>query len=392
MTASLVFPLVGRVSNQPFLCGEENRNAEKINRSFNYSLFEIPDQDSFPIQLILSFFPESDRRILEIIIQWNKPENNIDNNSKAKLWNLRNPKIESLKIEFPRTWGRVENSNKDYLIEPDNSTIIWNKVEFPYPEERCIFQVQFENSIEPHESSVSGQVKVRFQGTLSGLDDAELFFPTGKKHDKSLTKITSIDSERGRNKLIINTEVNTDFILSLSSLRYQYSKNFPELSKLNNNSNTFSSLKFSKVSPNYETVILLSNVISENDFYIKQIIETKPVTNPRTNFINRVWSILGRWYEGVYPIDFQIDIEGEEIDDSELNDFPGKTEAKLTVKGTYSNAEMENQIENIWEQLKLLIDDTLTPLSEQGLKKEQVCLPPSYIKDAISMNAEIQED
>lgn len=391
-----IIPLVGRVSNQPFLCGEENRNAEKINRSFNYSLFEIPNRDSFPIQLILSFFPESDRRILEIIIQWNKPENNIDNNSKAKLWNLRNPKIESLKIEFPRTWGRVENSNKDHLIEPDNSTIIWNKVEFRdrggNNEDRSIFQVQFENSIEPQESSVSGQVKVGFQGTLSGLDDTELFFPTGKKHDKSLTKIRNIDSKRGRNKLIINTEVNTDFNLSLSSLRYQYSKNFPELSKKNNNSNTLTSLKFPNVSPNYETVILLSNVISENEFYIKQIIETKPVTNPRTNFINRVWSILGRWYEGVYPIDFQIDIEGEEIDDSELNEFPGKTEAKLTVKGTYSNAEMENKIENIWEQLKLLIDDTLTQISEQGLKKEQVSLPPSYIKDAISMNAEIQED
>ena len=386
-----IIPLVDRVSNQPFLSwGEEDRNAEKINFFFNYNLFDIPDRDSFPIQLILSFFPESDRRILEIIVQWNKPEIKINDNGKAKLWNLRNPKIESLKIQFPRTWGRVENSNQEYLIEPDNSTIIWNKFEFLYQEERCIFQVQFENAIEPQESSISGQVKVGFQGTLSGLEDAELFFPTGKKHNKYLTKTRDIDGKRGRNKLIINTEVNTNFILSLSSLRYQYSKNFPELSKINNNFNTFTSLKFSNVSPNYETIILLSNVISENDFYIKQIIETKPVTNPRTNFVSRVWSILGRWYEGVYPIDFQINIEGEEIDNFELNDFPGKTEAKLTVKGTYSNAEMENKIENIWEQLKLLIDDTLTPLSQQGLNKEQVSLPHSSIKDAISMNAEIE--
>ncbi len=69
-------------------------------------------------------------------------------------------------------------------------------------------------------------MKVVFQGTMSGLNDAELFFPTGKKHDKSLTKIRSIDGKRGRNKLIINTKVNTNFILSLSSLRYQYYKNF----------------------------------------------------------------------------------------------------------------------------------------------------------------------
>ncbi len=99
---------------------------------------------------------------------------------------------------------------------------------------------------------------------------------------------------------------------------------------------------------------------------------------------------MGRWYEGVYPIDFQINIEGEEIDNSELNDFPGKTEAKLTVKGTYSNAEMENKIENIWEQLKLLIYETLTQLSEQRLNKEQVSLPHSSSEDAISMNAEIE--
>lgn len=389
-----IIPLIDRVKNQPFLNGEDNRNAEKINRFFDYNLFEIPDKDYFPIQLILSFVPESDRRVLEIIVQWNKSEKNIDDNGKAKLWNFKNPKIEYLKIQFPRTWGRVENSNSDYLIDSYNSTITSKKIEFRDQNgnhnDQSTFQVKFENSIEPQESTINGQVKVEFEGTLSGLDHAELFFPTGAKHNKSLTKVRNIDRGRGKNKLVVKTEVNIDFDLSLSSLRYQYSKEFPESSTINSSSNSYSISR--NVPPNYETVILLSNAISENEFYIKQIIENKPTENPRNNFINRVWSISGRWYEGVYPVNFQIDLKGVEIDDYTLDSFPGTTEAKLTVKGTYSNAEMETKIENIWNQLKLLIEEALTSVYEQGLKKEQISLPASSVKDTISMNAEVEED
>ncbi len=382
-----IIPLIGRVDNLPFLDGDETKNAEKINRFFDYSLFETPKRDSFPIQLILSFFPESDRKILEIIVQWNKLKININNYSKIESENLKNPIVESFTMQFPRTWGRVKDSSKEYSINLDNSTITWNKVKFPEQDERCVFKVQFENSIEPHESSVTGEVKVKFQGTISGLDGAELFFPTGKKHNRSLT----INNERGKNKLIIQTEVNTIFYLSLSSLRYQYSKNYPELSQINSNSNFSDSLRYLNVSPDYEAIILLSNSISENDFQIKQIVEKKPAINAKNDSINRVWSIVGRWYEGVYTIDFQIDLKGEEIDDRNLSNFPGTTEAKLTVKGAFSNEEMESKIENIWEQLKFLIDDNLMSLSEQFSQQAQVSLPPSSINDSISMDAKIQD-
>ena len=62
--------------------------------------------------------------------------------------------------------------------------------------------------------------------------------------------------------------------------------------------------EFPEVIPNDDTVIRLTNVLSEQGYYIKRIIENPRRSGPRANLIRRYWDIAGRHYSGVYPIDF----------------------------------------------------------------------------------------
>jgi len=104
--------------------------------------------------------------------------------------------------------------------------------------------------------------------------------------------------------------------------------------------------------------------MSEQGFYVKRVIENPPRTGERANLINRYWDIAGRRYLGVYPIDYHLILAGEEVYSSEIKAQPGTTKTTLTVQGSYTNPNMEAQIENVWEQLNHLFKQTLQNLQQ----------------------------
>ncbi|MDJ0729257.1 MAG: hypothetical protein QNJ33_04615 [Crocosphaera sp.] len=361
--SSTIISLIDSIASQPLLNGSEERNGHKKNVCLTYSLQDIPDEQNLPIQLVLSFIPETDQRGLEIGIQWIKPETTENyKNNKTQLGNLKISQIELLEITFPVIWGRVENYNfgNDVVLNEDDQTIAWRKIQIQQEQERersLTFQVQFENQINflNIDSYIRGKVKVIFEKTLSGLEDIEFYFPTGKSNKRAVD----------RNRLIIQTEVEADFELSLANLRYQHTKRLPEEDKTVANRQI--PLNFPGVSPTHKTIMLLTDVMSSQDqgFYVKKIIENESKRDPVAQIINRSWTIEGRWYEGVYPIDFQIDLSGHEETERNPKKFNRVTDVKLNVTGTYSNQEMEQKIASVWEQLKALIKETLEQLSPQ---------------------------
>lgn len=153
-------------------------------------------------------------------------------------------------------------------------------------------------------------------------------------------------------------------------------------------------LDFLGISPTYNTIALLTDAMSstEQGFYVKQVIENQPTINAAANILNRSWVIFGRWYEGVYPIDFQVDLSGHEEMEYQLQEASRITRVRLTVKGTYSNPEMEQQIERIWEKLAVLIEEIFQQLSEQEENWETKALPPSLEQSSIPMTAFVEED
>ena len=133
------------------------------------------------------------------------------------------------------------------------------------------------------------------RGALSGADKVRLYSSLGKRRD----------DWRGA---AVRTRIEADFKLSLASIRYQDVRIVPEREARqdDNNAGQF------RVIPNDETVIELTNALSEN-YYIKRVIEHPPQSGGSADHVQRYWDIAGRRYEGVYPIDFQMVLTGEEI-------------------------------------------------------------------------------
>ncbi|MEH2284456.1 MAG: hypothetical protein V7K90_24565 [Nostoc sp.] len=374
-----VIRLVDHVNEQPLLSGVDERNAHKKHICLSYYLLEKGDSTFFPIQLVLSFLLTTDQRGLEMAIQWKPPQ--ASDNYKGQLPKLQISKIELLELKFPVSWGRVENINlrDNASILEDRQTISWRKVQIETETEadkecRCTFQVKFENRIDPldNDSVLTGNVKVIFQKTLSGLEDIQLYFPTGKPQQ-------SFDKK----KSIIQTEVEANFELTLANVRYQHTRILPEDDK--SALNRQRTLDFLGISPTYNTIALLTDAMSstEQGFYVKQVIENQPTINAAANVLNRSWVIFGRWYEGVYPIDFQVDLSGHEEMEYQLQEASRITRVRLTVKGTYSNPEMEQQIERIWEKLATLIEETFQQLSEEEEDWKTKALSPSLEESSI---------
>jgi len=98
--------------------------------------------------------------------------------------------------------------------------------------------------------------------------------------------------------------------------------------------------------PDHRTVAELTNAISADNYYVKSVVEHPPYRDDgRPNVVNRVWDIAGRRYDGVFPVNFDINLRGEEVGQGTSNTFSGRTAAQVTVKGAYAKravAEKEN--------------------------------------------------
>lgn len=380
-TNGVLIPLINQVQKQPYLNGEDKRNSNKEHISNTYSLVKNPSIEDFPIQLVLCFLSESDQRGIEIRVQkyYSKPTDN------DKFNRLNIKKIGLLELKFPVNWGKFINSSDSNCVNvnQENQKIRWEQVlvedhndQFSYHS----FKVKFENRISPLESSIHGKVKVIFNSTFSGLENVSIYFPTGNKPDSH----RALEREQ-----TVEAELDIDFEMSLSTLRYQHTKKIPDDTKSIKRSEDFT---FQGVSPNYKTIILITNEISEQGFYVKQVIEN-PSTTEAMNNINLVkqrWTIFGRWYDGVFPIDFQLYLNGQETDKLDAKSLVDYTTVTLTVTGNYSNQEMETLIENQSETLNDIIRETLEEIAEETLSYQQEYLPPS--SDEFSIDAEIIED
>ena len=113
------------------------------------------------------------------------------------------------------------------------------------------------------------------------------------------------------------------------------------------------------VIPDEETVIALTNAMSEEGYYVKHVIENPPRSGRRANEIQRYWDIAGRRYEGVYPIDFNIILTGEEFHSGGVRPDSGSTKVRIVVKGAYTDDEMDTRINDEHKRLRDLTSDTL---------------------------------
>ena len=203
--------------------------------------------------------------------------------------------IELIQLRYPVSWGNVERASHRAIqsgaAEDNGGPEALRRVEWrqllPNEQQRRARQlklmIRFEGKI-CSEDLLSGRLEATMKGALSGLDKLRLYSSLGRRRDDW-------------NGAAVRTRIEADFKLSLRSIRYQDVLIVRErqASEEENNAVPF------KVIPNDETVIELTNALSE-DYYVKRVIEHPPRSGGSADHVQRYWNIAERRYDGVYPI------------------------------------------------------------------------------------------
>lgn len=367
----LVIPLKGMTAGYPVFHQEGQRASSFFRAEYVYHLTPDREPGNVPLWVTPAVAPRSDRRTLELQIQWGEigePES---------LLTLE--KIESFKVRVPVAWGNIEAASPPVMVGPLESqeedqilrAIEWAQL-MPREEEasgrRLELVVQFEEQISG-DSTIYGRIDAVFEKAVSGIRGVRFFGPLGSRRS-----YTSADG--------VKTHVVLDFELSLASTRYQDIRLVPDR-KIPEDVTRNESEEYPGVVPGDETVIALTNALSDEGYYIKRIIENPPRSGTRANLVRRYWDIAGRRYDGVYPIDFHIILTGEEIHRGGIRAHSGTTKTRLTVQGSFANTDMLERVEQAWERLHDLTGETLrSPLCSGQPRPGQADPGDEWLKSA----------
>jgi hypothetical protein len=336
------------------------------NPTVNYLLQDGRKPKTIPLWIVPSMVPSSDQRTLEIDLHW------------TPLRDSNGPAIElfdRIQLSVPAAWGNMESASPGNAATTaptpgENFRVIeWQQVPPIDPDQYVQLQprrsrslkIRFEKRIPP-QSALSGRIEATFEGTLSGVTGIGLYLPGGRHAERQLTPSAK-------------TRVAVDFTVNLSAVRYQDDRVVPDENN-RDDENRSRLTEFAGVVPGSSVIMMLTNAISKDDYYVKSVIEQAPFRDDsRANVLNRVWDISGRFYTGVFPIDFDIHIRGEEIQGMS-GASAGKTAVQVIVKGSYAtggnaDGKLQESIEKKWDDLhgrvvKVFNDSVTMAYAEAG--------------------------
>lgn len=321
----------------------------------DYKLRTEPEIASGPMWITPSIVPESGRHGLELDVQWVEFGPDEDRPLSLRV-------IESLRLEFPVSWGEIHDWRfRDHVSAHPRATIgllgggrRFIELKRLAPAEQgnngvqathLTLSIHFSKQVDPKDE-ISGRVIAEMRGTLSGVRGVVLFNSLGGQ--RSLGKPASV-----------KTRIDLSFRLSLANIRYQDLRVEPAREAEDNDRDSHAD-RF-PVIPDDEAVIRLTNAMSEEDYYVKHVIENPPRSGRRANELQRYWDIKGRKYIGVYPIDFHVILTGEEVHDGGIRPDRGSTQARIVVKGAFTDADMERTVHEEYERLRDLTEAALGP-------------------------------
>lgn len=330
------------VADQSSLCGPAGHGDSRWQPEFKYDISPPEDGWKLPLWVVPNIAPELDRHVLELYVQWSTraPEGT------DKGVPLRS--IATLEIDVPAHWGEVEyvtSLDGDVTIGPpvpDEAggvglrKVTWRKVPFDAAGDRgsARLAIRFSDRIDL-DHVLRGRIEALFAGAVSGLTRVDLYRTDGAP--------AHLDGSR---KLV--TVVDVGLSLSLKGLRYQEHRAVPDRAQAEDVRRQETET-FPGVVPDHHTVALLTNNLSDEGYYIIRVLENPAQSSLRPGSLNRLWDLAGRYYEGVYPIDFHLVLSGEEIHKGPK--ATGETTVALTVHGSYANPVMERRVVEEWTRL-----------------------------------------
>jgi hypothetical protein len=301
-----------------------------------------------PLWLTPSFAPDSDRRALELRVQWRSRESDDEIGHDQE---LLAKELTSIVIWVPSDWGevtRVETANAEQCTVGgiDENRMIrqieWHKPNVSATSRGiCRIAVAFDQRIDV-DSRITGNMLMKFDRTLSGAIGADIYASGGARRRQEFRSVT-------------RTDLRMTFDISLVAVRYQAMLSVPE-----RGDDTADQTEYQGVAPDHNTVGKLVEQLSNDRYYVKSVVENPPRSGSTAPIVNRVWDISGRRYHGLHPTDFRLVLTGEEPESEATGG--GSTRARLSVKGAYASDKTERRIRQEYERLRERIDTILSQL------------------------------
>lgn len=360
-----------RVADQEVLHSRDGRGDTRWRPEFHYEIASPENGWTSPVWLTPNIAADLERHVLELHVQWSTRKPDLRTAGQP----LR--MIEALELDVPAHWGTIEHMTglgddrligQPYLDEADGVArrrLTWRKIRRPEGKDRDAVRlvVRFSDDIDT-DHHLRGRLEARFGGAVSGLTRVGLYRTDGgpvKKLDGTASPQTTIE---------------VDFDLSLQGLRYQQQRVVPDRTRAEDGDRK-ETHQFPGVAPDHRTVALLTNNLADEGYYVIRVLENPAQPGRRAGSVNRLWDLLGRFYEGVYPIEFHLVLSGEEIHKGQ--EVTGETSVMLIVSGSYANEVMEQRVIEEWERLWRRIRLSLRAACGERLTTEPLDTPRSEL-------------
>jgi hypothetical protein len=377
--SSQVFPLVDDVENVSALTSSDADPTWAERLRYTAELPEFIAES--PIRVFPSFVPDVDRQGIDLDVHWSLPE------LASGSWYMKVKRVKSLEVHYPLRWGELrtprlqtvsataemsaDDREEDIRATPvigksvstDESrfTVKWKDFEVDWARAlraTLIFRTPISNSSQPvlSQETITGTMEVVLGGAVSRT--------TSTYYDALGMKATAFDETR-------ETTIRVHFELNLGTMQYEDRVTIQSPSDLtadcvpaedrSNGEDKATDRIYDGTPPNAKTVTALSDRLSrsDGDYYVKSVVEEPPQRSGVEGVNNRLWNLHGRWYDGVWPVDFHISLMGEERAASGVDEATGRTKIQLKAKGAYTTPEMRCKIEDAWLDLRDRIDDVM---------------------------------
>lgn len=305
-----------------------------LNYPYSFNLIQYGINQFF-IQLVPTLVHEGEEWGIELTVQINPKLERVASSGTL-------PSIEEFIVYTPVSLGKVEKinppANSLFDTQKGEYKTIWKNISVnegkPGVHYRS-FYLRFEHTI-TRDTILNGKLRVAFENTLSGISGVRLFYPLGNSRSSEEIQIEK------RTRIIL------DFKLHLGSLNFPRTKPYNKVISWNN------------VVPDHHLLTKLINAVSENNIYVQRIIENTPRTDKMdAKRMKRFWDVIGRRYQGVYPIDFHLVITGQEWHENADTPPKGRTTVEISVQGTAINETMEAHIKNLRDDLRFIMRDVV---------------------------------
>lgn len=193
---------------------------------------------------------------------------------------------------------------------------------------------------------LQGRLRLRLKGLYSGISNANLFSALGKKLSSS-------------NEVSSRTYIDIKFELSLAALLTQKVHILKKEIVENN------------ISPDYQTVSSIIKQLNENDIVLGNVIESAPHTGRGgSNVLYRRWDLGGHFFEGLWPLKFNLTIIGQQSAKLPGLQSTGNTRIEVTVRSNYHEDGMQQKIEDFYKSLVDFVKEAMVKLPRGSLKED----------------------